>query len=66
MMPPGKKMRHGTDLLFLDLRLPPRSTLALQRLNPSLESCAQGTCLANEFFQPLVVSRCCGIVCVVK
>jgi len=62
-----KKMRRrSTDLLLLDLRFPRGSSLALQTLNPSLESCAQGTCVIDEFFQPLCIARCCCIVCVVK
>ena len=59
-------MRRNTNLLFLDLRVSRGSTLALQRLNPSLERCAHGTCLVDEFFQPFVVPRSCSIVRVVK
>jgi hypothetical protein len=59
-------MRRSTNLLFPDLRFPRGSTLTLQRLNPSLERCAHGTCLADEFFQPFVVPRSCSIVRVVK
>ena len=61
-----ENVRRSTNLLFPDLRFPCRSTLALQRLNPSLERCAHGTCLADEFFQPFVVPRCCCIVRVVE
>jgi hypothetical protein len=66
MMPPRKIMQHNTDLLLLDLRLTRRTTLALQGLNPSLESCAESTCLVDELFQPLSVARCRSIVRVVK
>ena len=59
-------MQRNTDLLLLDLRFTRRTTLALQGLNPSLESCAESTCLIDEFFQPLGVSSCRSIVCVVK
>jgi hypothetical protein len=59
-------MQRNTDLLLLDLRVTRRATLALQSLNPSLESRAQSTCLVNEFFQPLSIARCRSIVCAVK
>jgi hypothetical protein len=59
-------MHNNTDLLLLDLRFTRRTTLALQGLNPSLESRAESTCLVDEFFQPLSVALCRGIICVVK
>jgi hypothetical protein len=59
-------MRHNTDLLLLDLRFSPRTTLTLQSLNSSLESRAEGTCLIDKFFQLLSIARRRSIVCVVK
>lgn len=64
-MPPIKVMQHNTNLLLLDLRFTRRTTLALQRLNPSLESRTESTCLVDEFFQPLSVALCRSIICVV-
>ena len=61
-----KRRQRGTDLLLFDLGFPRRTTLTLQRLNPSLEGRAQGTCLVDEFFQPLAIASSCSIVCVVQ
>jgi hypothetical protein len=66
MMPPKKTMQRNTHLLLLDLRFTRRTSLALQSLNPSLESCAEGTCLADKIFQQLSIARCRSIVRVVK
>jgi hypothetical protein len=66
MMPPRTLMQRNTDLLLLDLRFSRRTTLALQSLNSSLQSCAESTCLADKFFQPLSIARCRSVVCVVK
>jgi len=66
MMPPRKIMQRNTDLLLLDLPVTRRAALALQSLNPSLESCAESTCLVHKIFQPLSIARRRSIVCVVK
>lgn len=63
---PPKIMQRNTYLLFLDLRVTRRTSLALQGLDPSFESCAEGTCLADKIFQQLGIARGCSIVCVVK
>ena len=54
------------NLLLLDLGFSRRTALALQSLNPSLESCTESTCLADEFFQLLSIARCRSVVRVVK
>ena len=66
MMPPRKTTQRKTHLLLLDLRFTRRTSLALQSLNPSLKSCAEGTCLADKIFQQLIIARCRSIVRVVK
>ena len=66
MMPPRKTTQPNTHLLLLDLRFTRRTSLALQGLNPSLESCAEGTCLADKIFQQLCIARCRSVVRVVK
>lgn len=65
-MPPKKIMQRNTYLLLLDLGFTRRTSLALQSLNSSLESCAEGTCLADKIFQQLSIARCRSIVRVVK
>ncbi len=59
-------LQRDTDLLLLDLRFARRTALALESLNPSLESCAESTCLADKIFQQLSIALCRCIVCVVK
>jgi len=61
-----KTMQRNTHLLFLDLRFTRRTSLTLQSLDSSLESCAEGTCLADEILQQLSIASCCSIVRVVK
>ena len=64
-----KKVMQGdadTDLLLLYLCFPRSTTLALKRLDPPLESCAEGTCLVDEFFQLLSVACGGSIVHVVE
>ncbi len=59
-------MQRDTDLLLLDLHFTRRTALTLKSLDPSLESCAEGTCLADKFFQSLSIALRRGIVCIVK
>jgi hypothetical protein len=66
MMPPRKIMQRNAHLLLFDLPFTRRTSLALQSLDPSLESCAEGTCLADKIFQQLSIARCRSIVRVVK
>jgi hypothetical protein len=66
MMPPKKTIQRYTYLLLLDLRFTRRTSLALQSLNSSLESCAEGTRLADKIFQQLGIARCRSVVRVVK
>ena len=65
-MPPKKTVQRNTHLLLFYLGFTRRTSLAFQSLNPSFESCAEGTCLADKLFQQLGIARSRGVIRVVK